>query len=153
MSKNSRLTLRIASAWRAISVVSVFAGVAMLSGCASAPFEAAKPSEGVFFIDLADGATVTSPIKVKFGVTGKAVKPAGDATPNSGHHHLLVNLDAKPAGEVIPFDAMHIHYGKGQTEAEVKLPAGDYKLTMQFANLNHESFGPAWAKTIRITVK
>lgn len=126
---------------------------AALSGCASTAIEPAKPSEGVFFIDLADGATVTSPIKVKFGVMGKEVKPAGDATPNSGHHHLLVNLDAKPAGEAIPFDAMHIHYGKGQTEAEVKLAPGDYKLTMQFANLAHESYGPAWSKTIRVTVK
>ena len=125
----------------------------MLSGCSTTVFEPAKSTEGVFFIDLADGATVTSPIKVKFGVLGKEVKPAGDATPNSGHHHLLVNLDAKPVGEAIPFDAMHIHYGKGQTEAEVKLPAGEYKLTMQFANLNHESFGPAWAKTIRVRVK
>jgi Domain of unknown function (DUF4399) len=124
-----------------------------LAACTTAPTMEAKPSEGVFFIDLADGATVTSPMKVKFGVTGKEVKPAGDATPNSGHHHLLVNLDAKPAGEAIPFDAMHIHYGKGQTEAEVKLPPGDYKLTMQFANLAHESYGPAWSKTIRITVK
>jgi hypothetical protein len=124
-----------------------------LGGCATTAVEPAKPNEGVFFIDLADGATVTSPIKVKFGVMGKEVKPAGDATPNSGHHHLLVNLDAKPAGEAIPFDAMHIHYGKGQTEAEVKLAPGDYKLTMQFANLAHESYGPAWSKTIRITVK
>ena len=124
-----------------------------VSGCATTAVEPAKPNEGVFFIDLADGATVTSPVKMKFGVTGKVVKPAGDETPNSGHHHVLVNLDAKPAGEAIPFDAMHIHFGKGQVEAEIKLEPGNYKLTMQFANLAHESFGPAWAKTIRITVK
>ena len=134
------------------AVVSVVCA-ATLSGCASTAIESAKPNEGVFFIDRADDATATSPIKVKFGVPGKEVKPASDATPNSGHHHLLVNLDAKPADKAIPFDAMHIYYGKGQTEAEVKLPAGEYKLTMQFANLNHESYGPAWAKTIRVMVK
>eukprot|EP00983_Pelagomonas_calceolata_P088010 1157096-Pelagomonas_calceolata.AAC.8 len=30
---------------------------------------------------------------------------------------------------------------------------GDHKLTLQFANANHESYGPEYAKTITVTVK
>ena len=58
-----------------------------------------------------------------------------------------------PAGEAIPVDATHLHFGKAQTDAEVTLPPGKYKLTMQYANGAHVSYGPAMAATINITVK
>ncbi|NCX89533.1 MAG: DUF4399 domain-containing protein, partial [Betaproteobacteria bacterium] len=73
--------------------------------------------------------------------------------PNTGHHHLLINADSLPSGTPIPFDDTHIHFGKGQTEAEVKLPPGKYKLTMQFANGAHQSYGPQLAKSINVIVK
>ena len=56
-------------------------------------------------------------------------------------------------GEAIPMDASHLHYGKGQTEADVTLPPGQYELTAQFANGAHQSYGPALSKTIHVTVK
>ena len=111
------------------------------------------PAQSVSFIEPRDGATVTSPFKVVFGVTGMAVEPAGDIKPDSGHHHLLINLDPIPAGQPIPVDATHLHFGKAQTEAEIKLPPGNYTLTMQFANGAHLSYGPAMAATIHITVR
>ena len=112
-----------------------------------------KSDQSVWFVEPKDGATVSSPFKVVFGVKGMAVEPAGDVKPNSGHHHLLINLGPMPSGEVIPVDATHLHYGKAQTEAEVTLPPGTYKLTMQFANGAHVSYGPAMAATISVTVK
>jgi hypothetical protein len=96
---------------------------------------------------------VTSPFKVKFAVTGMEVKPAGDMTANTGHHHLLINSTPIKAGEVIPADEKHIHFGKGQTETEVTLPPGNYTLTMQFANGLHQAYGPGMNKEIKITVK
>ena len=102
--------------------------------------------QSVYFVEPKDGATVTS--KVIFGVKGMAVEPAGDVKADSGHHHLLINLGATPAGEAIPVDDKHLHFGKAQTEAEVTLPPGPYKLTMQFANGAHVSYGPAMAATI-----
>ncbi|MEP6942867.1 MAG: DUF4399 domain-containing protein [Betaproteobacteria bacterium] len=107
----------------------------------------------VYFIEPKDGATVSSPFKVVFGAKGMAVVPAGEDKPESGHHHLLINLAAMNAGEAIPVDDKHLHYGKAQTEAEVTLPPGRYKLTMQFANWAHVSYGPAMAATIDVTVK
>jgi hypothetical protein len=109
--------------------------------------------QSVSFVEPANGATVSSPFKVKFAVSGMDIKPAGDMTANTGHHHLLINATPIKAGEVIPADDKHIHFGKGQTETEVTLPPGNYTLTMQFANGLHQAYGPAMNKEIKITVK
>lgn len=109
--------------------------------------------QSVSFVEPANGATVSSPFKVKFAVSGMEVKPAGDMTANTGHHHLLINAAPVKAGEVIPADEKHIHFGKGQTETELNLPPGNYTLTMQFANGLHQAYGPAMNKEIKITVK
>ena len=124
--------------------------VALLSACAT---QSEPPRQYVYFVQPADGATLTSPFTVKFAVVGMEVKPAGEIMTGTGHHHLLINDAAIKAGELVPVDATHIHFGKGQTETEVKLPPGAYKLTMQFANGAHQSFGPEMAKTITVTVK
>jgi hypothetical protein len=110
-------------------------------------------TQSVSFLEPADGATVTSPFKVKFAVKGMEVRPAGDMASNTGHHHLLINADNVKAGDVVPTDEKHLHFGKGQTEAEVKLPPGNYVLTMQFANGAHQSYGTPLAKSIKVTVK
>jgi hypothetical protein len=109
--------------------------------------------QAVSFVEPANGATVSSPFKVKFAVAGMSVKPAGDMTANTGHHHLLINVAPIKAGEVIPVDDKHIHFGKGQTETELTLPPGNYTLTMQFANGLHQAYGPGMNKEIKITVK
>jgi hypothetical protein len=129
----------------------------MMKSVVVAAFLAASASafaqQSVSFVEPANGATVTSPFKVKFAVTGMDVKPAGDMTANTGHHHLLINAAPVKAGEVIPADETHIHFGKGQTETEVKLPPGTYTLSMQFANGLHQSYGPGMSKDIKVTVK
>ena len=58
-------------------------------------------AQSVSFVEPADGATVTSPFKVKFAVSGMAVKPAGDMTAKTGHHHLLINTGPMKAGDKI----------------------------------------------------
>ena len=110
-------------------------------------------AQSVSFVEPADGATVTSPFKVKFAVAGMQVRPAGDMAPDTGHHHLLINGDGIQAGQAIPADEQHLHFGKGQTETEVRLAPGKYRLTMQFANGAHESYGPALSQTIGVTVR
>jgi hypothetical protein len=107
----------------------------------------------ITLIEPADGAIVTSPVNVKFEVKGMKVAPAGTADANTGHHHLLINNDALPKGEEVPFDKTHLHFGKGQTETSVTLPPGKYKITAQFADGEHRSYGPAYSHTISITVK
>lgn len=113
----------------------------------------APASQGVYFIEPADGATVPSPFKVKFGLRGMDVKPAGELATGTGHHHLLINRDSVSAGQVIPADDHHLHFGKGQTETELKLPPGAYKLTLQFADGYHQSYGKDMSATLSVVVK
>ena len=110
-------------------------------------------AQSVNFLEPKDGTVVSSPFKVIFAVNGMEVVPAGELKTNTGHHHLLINTGSIPSGDVIPFDNTHIHFGKGQTETEVSLPSGKYKLTMQFANGAHQSYGPQLSKSIEVTVK
>ncbi len=110
-------------------------------------------AQSVDFSEPKNGAVVSSPFNVGFVVTGMKVVPAGDMTADTGHHHLLINLDSIPEGVVIPSDEQHKHFGKGQTETLVTLAPGKYKLTLQFANGLHQSYGPKMSKTIEVTVK
>ncbi|MTW11220.1 DUF4399 domain-containing protein [Pseudoduganella eburnea] len=125
----------------------------IMAALAMALAAGAAAAQSVDFTEPKDGAVVSSPFKVKFAVTGMEVKPAGTMDTNTGHHHLIINGDSMKVGESVPFDETHLHFGKGQTETEVKLPPGTYKLTMQFANGAHQSYGPGLSKTITVTVK
>ena len=129
-------------------VLAAAATAAVMAGCAATP-----PAAQVRIVEPADGATVPATFKVRFGLQGMTVAPAGDIVAGTGHHHLLINQTAIPPGEVVPVTPQHIHYGKGQTEAEVKLTPGTYKLTAQFANGAHQSYGSALSHTITVTVK
>jgi len=133
---------------RLLPITACLALAALLAGCA-------MPTAGptVSILEPADGAVVSSPFKLRFGVRGMAVAPAGDVVDGSGHHHLLINLGPLPSGQVVPFTEKHLHFGKGQTETELSLPPGTYQLTAQFANGAHQSYGPRLAQTITITVK
>ncbi|MYA97167.1 MAG: DUF4399 domain-containing protein [Nitrospinae bacterium] len=129
----------------------VFAASLAFAGYAQAA-EKKMMKDGVWFIEPKDGAQVTSPVKVVMGMKGMTIKPSGKVVKGTGHHHIMINRGPMRKGKVIPTDAMHPHYGKGQTEASLKLAPGDYKLTMQFADGLHRSFGPKWAATISIKV-
>ena len=108
----------------------------------------------VFFANLKDGQTVTSPLKVDMGIDAMSVDTAnGILKPASGHHHILVNMDSIKTGEVIKKDSVHIHFGFAQTSAEIKLPPGKHSLTLQFADAMHRSFGSRLATTISVEVK
>lgn len=74
-------------------------------------------------------------------------------TPNTGHHHLLIDGKPLPKGEVIPATDHSLHFGKGQTETDVTLPPGQHTLTLQFGDGAHRSYGPDVSQTITINVK
>jgi hypothetical protein len=112
------------------------------------------------FVSPSAGEQVVGPLEngkvavlVQMSAEGIAVKPAGPVEAGSGHHHILIDVpDAIPAGSVVPSDDQHLHFGQGQTEATVALAPGAHKLTLQFADGMHRSYGPSLAATIEITV-
>lgn len=140
---------------KCLSFAKLVAVSALLAACVSAPNPNAVPTaaSGVYFVSPHDGATVTSPFKVEFGVKGMAIKPAGAQVPGSGHHHLLVNRESIASGQSIPADDVHLHFGKGQSETEVKLPPGSYMLTLQLGDGLHLSYGKDMSSSIHVTVK
>lgn len=108
----------------------------------------------VYFKNLKDGDKVKSPFKVEMGIDGLTVDTAGAIVPGTGHHHLLIDAgDSIPSGQVVPKDAQHLHFGKGQTSTDVTLPAGQHVLTLQFADGIHRSYGSKLATTITVTVQ
>ena len=107
-----------------------------------------------YFANLKDGQTVTSPLKVEMGVDAMHVDTAnGILKPASGHHHILVDIDSIPTGEVIKKDSVHLHFGMAQTSAEIKLPPGKHSLTLQFADALHRSYGSRLTNKITVDVK
>jgi hypothetical protein len=108
---------------------------------------------GVDFLEPQNGDVLSGPFKVRFVVKGMDLRPAGDLTVNTGHHHLLINSQAIEAGKIVPANDTHIHFGKGQTETTLDLPKGRHRLTLQFANGMHESYGDVMSKTIEISVQ
>lgn len=110
-------------------------------------------AQNVDFANLHDGDTVSSPFVVRFVVKDMAVVPAGEFKPGTGHHHILIDTPVVEDNSFIPADAQHKHFGKGQTETELTLPPGEHTLSLQFADGLHRSYGEAYRKTIRVTVK
>ena len=110
------------------------------------------PAGKVFFSEPQDGAEIKSPVKIVMALDGMKIQPAGEVVEGTGHHHLLINKGPIAAGQVIPTDDDHKHFGKGQTEAELELAPGDYKLTLQFADGLHRSYGENLSATINIKV-
>ena len=108
----------------------------------------------VVFQNLKDGAIVSSPLKVKMGTEMIKVDTAGPVIAGIGHHHLLIDAeDSLTAGTMVPKDSTHLHFGKGQTETEIKLAPGKHKLALQFADGLHRSYGGKLSTVITIDVK
>lgn len=107
----------------------------------------------VFFANLQDEQTVTSPFTVEFGIKNMAVIPAGVEHTNSGHHHLLINVDDIDLSAPIPSDDHHRHFGKGQTETTLELEPGTYELQLLLGDYLHRPHGtPVMSEKITLVV-
>lgn len=111
------------------------------------------PANGVYFVNLKNGDTVTSPFVVQMGVNGMQVEPAGTYNKGKGHHHLIIDGDFVQKGDMVPKDATHIHFGEGQTSDTLTLTPGQHRLTLQFADGLHRSYGKDWSASIEVYVK
>lgn len=83
------------------------------------------------------------------------VAPAGVDIPGTGHHHILINADELPAMDLpMPMSDKLIHFGKGQTEAELTLPEGEHRLQLILGDKLHIPHDPALiSEEITITVR
>lgn len=95
-----------------------------------------------YIIAPANGTTVTSPVRVVFGLKGAGVAPAGVDLPNTGHHHLLIDTRLTNFDQPIPADAQHVHFGLGQTETTVQLAPGRHTLQLVLGDNMHVPHNP-----------
>jgi Domain of unknown function (DUF4399) len=92
----------------------------------------------VYIISPKDGDTVGKTFIVKFGLSGMGVAPAGVNKEGTGHHHLLIDMDTLPdMTKSMPASDQLVHFGGGQTEAEVTLPPGKHTLQLLLGNYLH----------------
>ncbi len=148
---------------RSLGLMAAFALSIATAAMAEEHKSAVPDGAKLYFVGLASGDTVSSPVTVRFGLSGMGVAPAGvTEKENVGHHHLLINR--APFGEGadgaeeweygIASDDNHRHFGGGQTEVTLDLPPGEHTLQMVLGDHSHVPFGPELATNqITITVK
>ena len=127
--------------------------VVLVTPALAGPSPAGKDAE-FYFISPADGQKLRSPVRCRFGLRNMGVAPAGVRNPNTGHHHLLVDVtEPLDASAPIAQDKKHLHFGAGQTEALIELPPGPHSLQLVLGDADHVPFDPSLvSKKIRITV-
>jgi hypothetical protein len=108
----------------------------------------------VGFANLADGDVVPPDFTLQFTISGMGIAPAGVAIENTGHFHLLIDLEELPAMDrPLPATDSIRHYGKGQSEAPLDLPEGPHTLQILLADHLHVPHDPpVISKPVHITV-
>ena len=117
----------------------------------------APENASVYIISPAAGETVTSTVTVKFGLSGMGVAPAGVDQQNTGHHHLLIDIDddsMPPLDRPLPATNQVRHFGGGQTEVTLELAPGRHSLQLLLGDhihLPHQP--PVMSERITVTVE
>lgn len=136
----------------------VFAAAALAAflGAASAG-PTPSPANAYLYIGWPnDGQVMTAgkPFRIWFGLRNMGVAPKDVQFPNTGHHHLLIDVDLPPADQDIPSDRNHLHFGAGQSETMLELPPGKHTLQLLMGDDKHIPHSPpVYSKKITITVK
>ena len=137
--------------------LSLFASACAPVAPAAAP--AAEPTassaQRVYFVEPVDGALVSNPLKVVMAAENFVIEPASEVvTEGHGHLHIMVDAECVAVGQGVPKDETHLHYGKGQLEAELELAPGQHTLCLQAADGLHVALpGDGMTQTIAITVE
>ncbi len=138
-----------------ISIASLAATIAF-SSAAFAGETPAPEGASVYFINVKNGDTLSNPVTIRFGLKGMGVAPAGTEKEHTGHHHLIINeaIEGEELNEPIPADEQHIHFGGGQTEKTIELPAGTHTLQLVLGDWSHIPHNPPiMSEKITVTVK
>ena len=139
--------------FRSLIVAALALGTASaLSAETAMPRTPSPEGARVYIISPQDGDEVGTSFRVKFGLEGMGVAPAGVEKENTGHHHLLIDSDP-PADLGIPMSKDVKHFGGGQTETTLTLEPGTHRLQLLLGDRNHVPHDPpVISEEITITV-
>ena len=129
--------------------------LASLSSAALAQGKAPAKDALLYFIWPQNGAVIKGGFWCRFGLRNMGITHAGEDFQNSGHHHLLIDVNEPlEANEPIPQDKNHLHFGAGQTEARLELPPGKHTLQLVLGDAKHYPFNPPLvSEKIKVTIK
>lgn len=128
-------------------------GTALAQGQKTGGPTPSSPEAEVYFFKLKDGDVVSPKLKINFGLRNMGVAPAGSDRDNSGHHHIIVDAETPPLDQPIPNDFNHLHFGAGQTEAEIVLKPGEHTLQLIMGDKSHIPHSPpVMSPRIRVRV-
>lgn len=138
-----------------LSLVAGLLCVAPIVATAEGLVSKAPADAQVYFIEPQDGAVIEGPVKVVFGLENMGVAPAGVDRDNTGHHHLLIDVEEMPdMSQPLPASEHVKHFGGGQTETTLDLEPGTHTLQLLVGNYVHVPHQqPVISKKITIEVK
>jgi hypothetical protein len=140
--------------------------ILVASGFVSIACEEAKPAANpaagarVFFEEPKNGATVTSPLHMKFGSEGIqiAAVPPGELTkeqvrPGMAHYHVGIDQSCLADGQIIVKGTPSwVHFGDGKDVFDTQLTPGQHKLALQLGDDLHATI-PGTCQEITVTVQ
>ena len=118
--------------------------------------EEAAPPATVTILAPAQGDTVDGPdVRVVLDIGGMEIRPAGDMTPHSGHHHLYLDHDLTDPTQPIPaIPGAVIHMGDGSAEYVFEgVAAGEHRIIAVVGDFAHVPVQPWVVDTVFFTVR
>lgn len=116
--------------------------------------QAATQGAKAYFIEPQDGAEVSGPVRIVFGLSAMGVAPAGVNQAGTGHHHIFINDPAVDFTQPLPASDQVKHFGGGQTETTLELKPGKHTLQLVLGDWKHQPHNPpVMSDRITITVK
>ncbi len=141
-----------------LPVLVMIAGLGVLASAQAMKKAAPAAKAKVFFVEPKNGATVTSPVHMKFGSSGIEISPVppGDlkeTRPGVAHYHVGIDQDCLPAGKnIVKGTPSWVHFGDGKDVFDSQLTPGKHKLALQLGDDLHNTM-PGACQVITVTVK
>src|SRR6266849_4394162 len=146
----------------ALLVFAMVAAFGVLAGAQAAKPAAKAASKAkkvrVFFVEPKNGATVSSPLHMKFGSEGIEISPVppGDLTktrPGVAHYHVGIDQGCLPPGKnIVKGTPSWVHFGDGKDVFDSQMSPGKHKLAVQLGDDLHNTM-PGACQVITINVK
>jgi hypothetical protein len=141
-----------------LPILVMMAGFGVYASAQAMAMKAKPKKVRVFFVEPKNGATVTSPVHMKFGSEGIEISPvpAGDikvTRPGMAHYHVGIDQACLPPGKnIVKGTPSWVHFGDGKDVFDSQLTPGKHKLALQLGDDLHNTL-PGACKVITVTVK
>ncbi len=130
---------------KVVSYLVLFASVVAVGAYGSRQVSAQSSKPRIFFIEPKNGASVKSPVQLKFGIENYKIAAVPDGTvttarPGVGHFHLGIDQAClKPGQTIVKGTPSWVHFGKGDAQFETQLTPGKHKLSLQLGDDLHNT--------------